>query len=320
MKDNIPYDLITKFLAGECSEDEKVELESWKKESVENAEIFEQLNISWSVSTPPTYTPNTDKALEIVSERLDDRKQVGLPIRRMSIAIAAVIFIAVGLFGLYRTQSDTEEIVLLSLNEAEPAEYVLPDGSTITMNKGSMLTYPEEFSKNERRITFKGEAYFSISSDEKRPFIIESGNTETTVVGTEFNLISRADTMVQVIVTEGKVALSLKENTEEEIFIEPGQVGEFLAGGGGLEKRKNRDRNFLSWKSGILQFDNQDIKSALAQISRHYNVDMVIDNDEFNNLTFTAVFNDLSIEEVTESLQLILDVEINQNGNTYVLK
>lgn len=318
-QNNIPYDLITKYLAGECHSEEKSKLESWKAESVENAELFEQMNISWAASTPPVYQADVESALDKVSDKLEARPTKAFPVRTLTIAMAAVLVIAVGVFTILKDTSSSDSVVLVSLNDSKPTEYVLADGSKITMKKGAMITYAGKFTKNERRIAFKGEAYFDIEPDKNRPFIIETGDTETRVLGTEFNLIAIADTMVQVIVTEGKVSLSLTDVESEEIFIEPGQVGEYYSDNKQLEKRQNQDPNFLSWKSGKLVFDNQDLESALQQLSKHYEIDLAVDDTALLEQEITAVFDNYTIEEALQNLELILGLTASVDGDKYRL-
>jgi len=321
MEDKTPYDLISKFLAGACSNSEKDELQKWKDESNEHAKLFEQMKTTWNAGTPPTYTANTEEALNKVNAIIGDEKTIRFPTLRLAIAGAAAILILFGLLTYLKSDRNPQEIVIATLLQAKPSAHVLPDGSTVTLNGGSMLSYPKVFKGDERRVGFKGEAYFAIQSDASKPFIIESGGAETRVVGTEFNLRAKSDSVVQVYVTEGKVALSVRESELKEIYIEPGQVGSYKVNKAVamLEISENRDKNFLSWKNGVLSFEQELLKDALPQIAELYGIDLVIGDSSLVNMEFTAAFDSLTVSELTQSLELLLDVEIQQDGNVFTL-
>jgi ferric-dicitrate binding protein FerR (iron transport regulator) len=321
MNDKIPYEIIAKYLSGECSAKEKERLEEWKKQQPQNKKVFDELSGGWNKTSPPDYQVNVEEALEKVSAKLGAQQTKKLPVRKLSISVAAIFILAFGLFALIETRSPKSNgIVISTLADATPTEYTLPDGSVVTMNKSSILCYPKKFRNNERRIAFYGEGYFDIVSDKSKPFIIESGKTETRVVGTEFNLKTKPDSTVRVIVTEGLVALRLTESLQEELLLEIGQAGEYSSKENRLIKEENQDKNFLSWKSGRLSFVDMELSKAIHDISRHYNVEIKLGSTEMDSLKFTATFEQLSLEETMENLALIIDAKIVRNESGYSIR
>jgi transmembrane sensor len=318
MNDNTPYELMAKLFAGNISDKEKTTLEVWRDESEENKVIFNHIKASWDISTPPDHAIDLEAALKKVSGRLDAQNKP----RKLApwLSLAAAVLLVFGLFAIIRNVVLAPGMVELSTIENEVKEtHTLPDGSIVTLNAGSMLSYTKEFNKNERRLRFSGEAYFDIKTDSLIPFVIETGKTETRVLGTAFNLIARADSSVQVIVTKGLVSLKLTENHSETILLEAGQVGEYEPRLRQINKHENTNQNFLSWKDGRLTFTNQALKSALDQLSKHYKVQFISTNASLDSALFTASFDNLSLEETIENLELIMDVEVFKEEGVYVI-
>ncbi|MBK7131283.1 MAG: FecR domain-containing protein [Bacteroidales bacterium] len=101
----------------------------------------------------------------------------------------------------------------------------LPDGSKISLNRNSQLTYRENFGKKNRNVKLTGEAFFEIAPDASKPFIIDAGKADVRVVGTSFNVITNnTESEVEVYVKTGKVILSDKSGSQS-IALEPGFVG-----------------------------------------------------------------------------------------------
>ncbi|HBH47447.1 MAG TPA: hypothetical protein DDX98_02355 [Bacteroidales bacterium] len=86
-----------------------------------------------------------------------------------------------------------------------------------------------------------------------------------------------------------------------------------------INKHENTNQNFLSWKDGRLTFTNQALKSALDQLSKHYKVQFISTNASLDSALFTASFDNLSLEETIENLELIMDVEVFKEEGVYVI-
>src|SRR5690606_6865004 len=95
----------------------------------------------------------------------------------------------------------------------------LPDQSKVILNSISSITFDSEFGKTNRLVTLEGEAFFEVTTDKESPFKVQTGDVETTALGTAFNAFSR-DGQVEVSLTEGKVKVSHKIN---EVELSPGE-------------------------------------------------------------------------------------------------
>jgi ferric-dicitrate binding protein FerR (iron transport regulator) len=323
MNFEIPYDLIAKFLSGECSDEETRKLEEWKKASNNNREIFDQMKFAMHNLTPESYEPNIDDALAKVSARLGKQKPKLINFNRYWIAAAAALVIGFGIFSVVKVSSSKSSLQTIdTYSQTTPQEILLPDGSSVFLSKNSKLAYPKKFKGDERKVEFEGEAYFTITPDKSKPFIIESERTITKVLGTEFNLKAvKSDSIFRVTVTKGLVSFNLLENqSASEVNVGAGEVGEADLAKMNVQKFKNTDPNFLAWKTGILSFENQKLGSAVKFISDYYNKQFRL-APELDSVVFSYTIDNLTIDQAIEGMQLLLiDVDIAMENGVYVLR
>ncbi|WP_316819132.1 FecR domain-containing protein [Pedobacter nyackensis] len=148
---------------------------------------------------------------------------------------------------------------------------ILPDGSQVMLNAASTLKYPSSFSGNKmRQVELTGEAYFKVSKDKQRPFVVVSKDQEISVLGTHFNVNAYLDdTVIKTTLVEGAVAIN------DETFLKPGQQSIFKQG---VAKVVMADVEMeTAWKNGQFIFDGQNFKTMINNISRWYNVDISYD-------------------------------------------
>lgn len=320
MHTEIPYDIIAKYFAGECTNNEKQELEAWKKASTSNFETFELMKKTWSDIPPPTYEPDIEKALEKVTAKLPAQKRKNTLLNSGWIRIAAALIVGLGLFGLYfKFQSDTKSIVT-ALGDS-PLEIVLPDNSKVVLSQNSELKYPKHFRGKHRLVQFTGEAFFEITPNSEKPFIIESAFTRTKVVGTAFNLKAyKTDTVIEVFVTEGVVAFHSKTETKHnQVLVGVGEVGKLNVKNHTLTKEINRDKNFMAWRDGKLIFENEALGDALKTLSVYYGKTFAAP-ESLDTLKFNGYFDNMSVQEAKEYMETLLDVSIDDTNNQLVLK
>lgn len=150
---------------------------------------------------------------------------------------------------------------------------VLPDGTEVMLSSNSRLSYPSRFTGATRIVTLKGEAYFSVAKDRQHPFIVRSGDIITKVIGTQFCVRNYTKEQLQVILVEGKVALS-DVNGKRHIEMSPGQSAVWN-GDDEFTVADNVDtQSALSWKDGYLYFDDVTFGDMMREIGRWYNVDV----------------------------------------------
>lgn len=148
-------------------------------------------------------------------------------------------------------------------------QIILPDGSKVWLNAGSLLRFPAIFTGTERNVELSGEAYFEVAKNMDLPFNVRTKNMNIHVTGTQFNVMAYNDENYSAAtLVEGSVQVS---NPAQKLYLKPGE--QVLANETSkLSKRLADVEETIAWKNGLFQFNNSDIHTVMNQISRWYDV------------------------------------------------
>jgi hypothetical protein len=166
----------------------------------------------------------------------------------------------------------------LSTPRGRQIQLELPDGSKVWLNAESELKFPADFTGTERIVEMKGEAYFEVAKDAKKPFIVRVDNSSVEVLGTHFNVMGYDnESALSTTLVEGSVRFrSASGNT---MMLSPGQQSQ-LRKNGDLQLDKNADIAFATaWKNGQQLFRQADIPTIMRQLERWYDVTVVYKGD-----------------------------------------
>lgn len=231
MSDHTPWPLIAKYLAGECSPEEKLAMEWWLEE-YDNMLLFRQIEAAWKQEKEPENDPvfNPDSGLSKLhakmaeqqnwpEEEIQERPRY---FKLSSWMAAAAVLVATG-FGYFWVNRQHEghntARVAMETKTSGSKEVVsveLSDGTQVWLNKNSKLEYPKTFDGDERQVYLQGEAFFEVVPNPEKPFIVKSDKLSTRVLGTSFDVKAyNGDETASVSVATGKVEVS-KEIEEGE--------------------------------------------------------------------------------------------------------
>lgn len=327
MENNEKYidfnDLTAKYLANEASEEEISLLEEWVLKNDENKKIFNDLKQAWILSNLNKSNKNIDineewdkiqlklfkdKAKYIsINKHSNQRKLIPLVYK----IAAAILIPLVSLLFLYYLvyKPGTDNLIA----QDSIITNTLPDGTIVTLNYNSKLTFPEKFNRKIRKVKLEGDAFFNVEHNDEQPFIIETQDINIKVLGTSFFVNSRKqNSTIEVVVNTGKVALKAGDN---KIILKANERGIYNKSSGILHKEKNNDVNYNSWKTKYLIFENAVLYDVIRKINEAYHIHIKIINPEMNNCRITVTFNNQSIDAVLNILQETLDLKIEKHNN-----
>ena len=190
---------------------------------------------------------------------------------------------------------------------------ILNDGTRVWMNSKSELSYPVAFGENVRRVRLSGEAYFEVTKDSVRPFIVEvDRGFEVKVLGTHFNIKAYdTDDSYETTLVEGKVQVSQGHKTK--ITLEPSE--QMVIGKDGRhEVRVVNTSYYTAWHEGWFYFNDESLEQVLIMIGRWYDVDFVFVKENLKEITVTGKLKRF------ENLSVILKMLERTTGTELMLK
>ncbi|MCG8308502.1 MAG: FecR domain-containing protein [Cytophagales bacterium] len=198
----------------------------------------------------------------------------------------------------------------------------LEDGTKVHLNAGSSIHYPEKFRDSSRRVYLEGEAYFEVTKDPGRPFIVETGKVKTTVLGTAFNVRAYPDeSKIEVAVVEGKVRVEGENglSTRFEHTLRHNQMTSYDASGQRSVVRNFDPEEVLAWTRGIIHFKGANINEIIRTLERWYGVRFVVNRALDPDKDFSISYKNKSLEEILEGLSFAFDFEYKMDDKIVTL-
>lgn len=310
------------YINDELSDAQRIVIDKWLLSSKENLNEFNQLKKSWELSGKLKSQPvvvNTDDAWKKVLGEIKPEETTvielkpGVNRQRMWWSIAAALLIALGIYGVLQIDQEHPEVVRLEHRDTIATGEnrlvdTLKDGSVITLNENSVLSYDQAFGETERRVQFKGEAFFDIERDEEKPFVIGlEKELHVKVLGTSFNIDSSPeDSLVEVYVKTGKVEFG---TDEERIILVAGEKGLYRKSDGQLTKVVDELEEMKStyWMNESLEFDGTLVADVVEILNAVFDSEVILNCE-------TAKTEPFRSSHTGDSLESILDVisDVNQ--------
>jgi len=162
----------------------------------------------------------------------------------------------------------------------------LSDGTLVQLNSGSKLIFPAKFSENKREVYLKGEGYFDVSKNVKKPFIVKTDYIEISVFGTQFNVSAyEDDKSACAVLVEGSVDVAKCGGffINEHFKIKPGEGCFYGENSSGLIVKTVDVNEYISWKDGLFQFRDQSLSRIIEKVKIFYNKNITIEDNELAN-------------------------------------
>lgn len=314
---------LANYLSGTYTEQQKTDVETWARQSKENARQYTELVKFWAERTPDPKLIDHESVKSKVWSSFQQEvggnyssKQRSIPLARIW-KVAAIILllivpaISIGFFineGTDNQEFTTERVIEKQNPPGQKSQIQLPDGSKVWLNADSKISFKENFSDSVRFIELEGEAYFEVMPDSLRPFRVNTDKLSVSVLGTGFNVSAYQDENdIIVALVHGSVKVQKHDaQSPESIILTPGNGVSYSRTIDDFQRFSMEDNQVLyerltAWKYGTLVFDGQDFPSFIREISRWYGIRVKIQGDPPKNWRIRATFEN-------EYLTNILDV------------
>lgn len=256
---------------------------------------------------------------EAEAPRLEKRKIFRSKALKYCIAAAAAA-------ALFLTGAATSELVtgkrqetVLMASSENVSSYTLPDGSKVWLNKNSWLAYNQKFGKRTRQVALKGEGYFEVNRDERRPFIVKMQNDlDIKVLGTTFNACNYPSlNKAEVILRSGSVQVS-DNGRNEYVILKPNQ--KFTWNEGSAEISSVNAMNCCRWFEHRLVFDNVKLKDILENLSHKYQTEISLNVGNLADKHMSMTIRDESVEDILDILTTLLPIRWRYQGAEIIIE
>lgn len=217
-----------------------------------------------------------------------------------------------------KKQSEAAVIVLHERTQQQKREILLPDSSVVSLNVYSEISYPSQFI-NERVIHLKGEAFFEVTPDKNKPFIIYGNLSKTEVKGTSFLLRSvKEEGEDEIYVRTGKVYFANAKDNAKKVLLEAG-TWSIVKDDEPLKAAPIDNVNYAAWKDEKIVFHNTLLKEVIPTLEHYYAIKISVTNPEVLQCRFTGIFEKSELKEILQVLSMSFNLTSDRVNNKYML-
>lgn len=308
-------ELIKKYITGWASEDEKTQILAWAKS--------DKKNMSELLAIRKLYDVTLWQQRDVMANRKKDSKQYFL--RFAKIASVAAVFIALLGMSWYifdlRRQLPSTAMQTISVPPGQRVELTLADGTNVWLNAGTTFTFPNNFSSENREVELNGEGYFTVSRNEKKPFIVKTSSYNVKVLGTEFNVMAYAKTpMFEVSLLKGSVEV-YSDARHQKVLLEPNTQASME--NDELIKSPLTHFDNLLWKEGVICFEDEPVDRLIEKLELYFDTRIVVKNEAFMKKRYTGKFQaKKGVEHILNVFQLKdrFNYEKDEENNVIIIK
>lgn len=324
----LKVEILHKFLTGEYSESELVEVNEWLNESADNARKLFEIEEIYHLKDLDRYvtSQHIEQAERSLEEKIKaDQKKKEKRVKKIKkirrwrqIAASVAVFFLISATCIYwYVYSDSSNDWIIATSNADVTEIILSDSSKVWLNKFSTLKYPSGFSSKERKVFLDGEAYFEVTKKMEQPFIVENDAMNVRVLGTSFNLSCASnEDVVKATLIEGEI--EVKGNNEEGLIIlSPGQRAELNKKNKRLTVKQIEAKLDAVWHNNLIPFENANMYTIAKVLENFYDVKIIVSPEMKVDKTYSGVLQQKStIDSVLILLKNTIPFDYSINGKS----
>ncbi len=319
--------LIIRSLNGFTTPEEEIELQVILKENKENQKKFLEYQKIWDLSSLDQTVFDTPKAFARFNKRI---KAESSPQKTKTIIRSLVYFsmgaasVALLFLLLPWTQKATEhrepQLTSFIMPDHAKGNLKLPDNTIVWLNKNSQLNYPEVFTPDKREVSVEGEAYFEVTKNTQKPFIVNLGNERITVLGTSFNVKNKKDAdFAEITLLSGKVRIDF-EKQKKNYTLNPNERILYSKKTGHVKIEPVNASIYNIWIKDRLTFDNEKLSYIISCLEKWYDIKIEYTENIKKIDGISLSVRDESIEEVLKGIQHIAPIKYTILENNTIPK
>lgn len=324
MENNIDH-IITRILSGNSSSEDFLSLSEWLNADDRNKKRFRLLKIYWDAEVSFSHSLNPHISFDNLTKKIQEqsRQKRRKLIRLIATPVAAaivflVLFFATTQLDIQRPEAQRFYTYVCDKNKSH---FTLNDGTEITLNRNSRLTYSDEYGTDKRMVSLEGEAYFEVAKNPEKPFIVDMGNASIRVLGTTFSVkADKGNDLITAVLKEGSIRF---ESPTQQVLLAPDQRLTFTRSTNKIDIQTVNAKEDLAWKDGLLKYKSIALYTLLNELEKRYEVPIHIENKKLMdpNVTVSGTFSDQqSLQEILRIISRSLPIQWSQKEGSYHIR
>jgi transmembrane sensor len=354
---NVSIEMLVSYIEGSADNSIRLTIEEWLTANPENRIFFDRLSEAWKnpQDLKALGKENIENDWKVIFDQLTDKgserktRTVLLRSRWLWRAAGVILILICSGIGYFAGRENSlspgfsgRGFHQLVVPQGDRSELVLSDGSRVWVNAGSTLRFPNSFDSLSRDVWLDGEAYFEVTHDDKKLFLVHTSELDLRVHGTKFNVKAYSDEdIIEATLIEGSISLetrNLFNHKIQEVFLQPNHKAIYLK-----KKIEVKDINLIqevseplqikkiivtnqiqvepaiSWREGKLVFVDETFENIAGKLERRFGVTINIESDELKRIKYTGVLKNISIEQALKAIQLSANFVYTINENAILI-
>jgi ferric-dicitrate binding protein FerR (iron transport regulator) len=318
--------LIIAQLNGTASQEDLNNLEQWLNMNALHKTLYSELK----ATIYSKQINHTEKQIESAFLKLDKtinkkpnietitkaNKKYSFPFKSV-IGIAASILLILTIY-LWRAESVKTDNSITQITKDCPRgqklHVTLSDGTEVWLNSGSHISFPKIFAKDKRIVTLEGEAFFIVTKNELKPFVVNTSNSQIKVLGTSFNVNNQnINHITETTVITGKVLVSSIVNSQSVTLVK-NQSALVNKQGEVQKKDEINPESTVDWKDNNLFFDNVPLEKVFEEIEPWFDITIELNDKSINQKKLRAKFSNPSLNQLLDYISKVNDITYKIEG------
>lgn len=304
-------------MGNESPEQVNEAFERWFMDADSREEKDSALNSIWEEMSL-AQAPASENPYELIKEadNIEAAKSLkSLRRREKWLGFATLMAACMTVFAVIGWMS-TESETCLASSDSSKAEFTLPDGTVVWLNRGSRLYYTDNMDGRSRKVRLEGEGYFDVTKDNDHPFIVSAGDVSVKVLGTEFTVSAYDHSHVGVFLESGSVQASVSGH--EPVMLNPDQAFEYDASAAICRIYDEEASDHTAWINRRLEFVNKPLTDIIDCLEHWYGINIECNDSEMaSKVRLSMLIRNESVKEIFEAIGTISDITyfIDTNGD-----
>jgi transmembrane sensor len=316
-------ELLASYLLNEGDAGTRQFVEQWIIENPANQRYFEHFRIIWEASRQLVLPPdiNEQQAWERFRRRTFDQQANSAHVKPIgtrfnAFRIAATIIICAGLVALsYFIWNRTNNVPVTVATSNEPKTTILPDESVVVLNKNSSLRHAGKLKGKTRHVQLTGEAFFKVTPDKSKPFVIDVNNVTVTVLGTSFN-IKTTKGNTEVVVESGIVKV---QNNKRSVILKAGEKIVVGKNDSVMNNEQTKDKLYNYYVTQEFVCDDTPLWKLVEVLNEAYGAQIEIADPDLRSLELTTTFHNEPLDNILGVISQTFSLKVERRNQKIIL-